>query len=122
MAGITELQNRRVMKDIMYQLDRAKLDKIYDDRDNYYSLLVDRKNKILVLEAVITSIGWYSVYFWLSAEEYRLFREDKPAFDQLVGSYASDKGARFYKERLLRNEGPGGDRYTRNEPIPIEGL
>ena len=106
----------------MYQFDRQKLSKIYDDPDNYYSLLVDRKNKILVLEVVITWIGWYSVYFWLSAEEYSLFKEDKPAFDRLAGSYASDKGARFFTRRLLRNEGPGGDLHQGDEPEPIEGL
>lgn len=84
-------------------------------------MLADRKNKILVLEVVIPWIAWHSVYFWLSAEEYRLFKENKPVFDRLVEDYARDKGERFFTRRLLRNEGPGVRRQG-EEPVPIEGL
>lgn len=106
-----------------YQFNRNDLEQIYIDRNNYYSLLVDRNNKVLILEVVITWIAWYSVYFWLSPEEYRLFKENKPAFDRLVDSYARDKGERFFTRRLLRNEGPGGDRqHQGDEPEPVEDL
>lgn len=99
-----------------YVFDPATLVSVFVDRDNYYSILRDRQAGIAVLEVVIPWIAYYSVYFWLSADELQLFENDKPSFDKLSHAFAMDKGESLYGNRLLLNQGPGGERHRQSRP------
>jgi hypothetical protein len=99
-----------------YAFDPATLVSVFVDRDNYYSILRDQQAGVAVLEVVIPWIAYYSVYFWLSADELHLLESDKPAFDQLAHGFAMDKGERLYGYRLLLHQGPDGGRYRPSTP------
>lgn len=106
-----------------YVFDPATLVSVFIDRDNYYSILRDRRAGVAVLEVAIPWIAYYSVYFWLSADELQLFENDKPSFDNLAHAFTMDKGERLYRDRLLLNQGPGGERHQQSRPqraYPVE--
>lgn len=77
-----------------------------------YTLYVDPAAQAALLELPIPWHVVYSVWFWLTAEQARLFREDRAAFDRLADELAHDKGERRWARQLLRHEGPGPPRAT----------
>ncbi|WP_242107349.1 hypothetical protein [Luteimonas aquatica] len=99
-----------------YAFDRDALAEVFVDRDALYAVLRDEQAGVAVLEITVPWVAWYGVYFWLTAEELALLREDKPAFDRLVRSYAQDKGERLHTDRLLLHQGPGGERHPASRP------
>lgn len=106
-----------------YVFDPAALVSVFVDRDRYYSILRDRRAGVAVLEVVIPWIAYYGIYFWLSADELRLFENDKPSFDKLAHAFATDKGEHLYGDRLLLDQGPGGERRRQSRPqraYPVE--
>lgn len=106
-----------------YVFDPTTLVSVFVDRDNYYSILRDPQAGVAVLEVVISWIAYYGVYFWLSTDELQLFENDKPSFDKLAHAFAMDKGEHLYGDRLLLNQGPGGERQRQSQPqraYPVE--
>lgn len=70
--------------------------------EHYYSVGEDESTGRPVMEVVITAVGWYSLYFWLTEEEMQAFRADPDALTDLSHRMAVDKGKHHFKNRLIQ--------------------
>ena len=55
-------------------------------------------------------------------DEYDLLGAGREAFLKVTYSCAADKGERFLRHKLLRNEGPGGDKRPGAPPVALDSL
>ena len=74
---------------------------LFVDRDRYYAVCVDQATGDKVAVVTITAVGWYDLKFRLTDEEAGWLETDKAKLDDLMERFAYDKGAKFYRDRLL---------------------
>ena len=80
---------------------------VWTNENEYYRVGVDRKTGDKVIEIVITSIGWYSVFFKLTQEEFSWYQTNVDNLNDLARQFASDQGREFFADRLIFTEKPG---------------
>lgn len=77
------------------------LKEIYVDHERYYALCENEETGAKVAVVTITAAGWYDLKFRLTEEEFGWLTTDKPQLDDLIERFAHDKGAQYYRDRLV---------------------
>jgi hypothetical protein len=78
-----------------------RFERIYIDRDNYYSIGIDRDSGQHLMEVVVTGVAWHYLYFRLTPEELAAFERDNQALTPLSYELAADKGSGKFADRLV---------------------
>ena len=73
--------------------------RIYTNPEHYYSIGIDADSGQYMIEVVITSVAWYSLYFRLNSNEVATFRRDQDSLTRLSHKLARDKGKFWYRHR-----------------------
>ena len=90
----------------MKSFDKKNFVQTWVNRDQYYVVGYDKSNNKKVLAVTVTWIAWYEIYFRITEEEYEWHKSDLSALNDLAQRMSIDKGIKYYKDRLLSNEGP----------------
>jgi len=90
----------------MSEFEKKHFKKKWVNSDALYMIGYNRRTKEKIIVVTIPWIAWYDVYFKLTEEEYEWHRTDLESLNDLAERLKVDKGCNFYKDRLLRNEGP----------------
>lgn len=87
-----------------------------------YSVWLNRADRIAVLEVPVQWHVVYSLWFWLTDAQWRMFHEDRPAFAAFADVCGHDHGLTKFSDQLLHNEGPVKDRRPPTTPRPLTSL
>lgn len=90
----------------MNAFNKTDFVKIWDKPDEFYMIGFNKLTNEKIIAVTISWIGLYEIYFKLTDEEYEWHKSNITALNDLAQRMAVDKGAKFYRDRLLLNEGP----------------
>jgi hypothetical protein len=83
---------------------------------------VDRVHRIAVLEVPVQWHVVYSVWFWMTDEQWARFRADPVAFAKETDVHAHDHGRAKCKAWLLWDEGPADSNPLPTTPRPLASM
>ena len=87
-----------------------------------YTLWLNRADRLAVLEVPVQWHVVYSVWCWLTDAQWRMFHDDRKAFEALADAFGHDHGERRFRDQLLHNGGPVKDRRPPTTPQPLASL
>lgn len=87
-----------------------------------YTLWLNRADRIAVLEVPVQWHVVYSVWCWLTDAQWRMFHDDRPAFEALADAFGHDHGVTKFRAQLLHDEGPTDHRPPPTTPRPLTSL